>query len=233
MRPGISSPPLSQQGTVSDVGPAKGLRGGAGWDSAPLPGLGPPFLTLGKDRGDPSQCPSLQGTAAVVPWSLGVLLKSALNPAPWHMAMGCWQQGLGQEQHTKCSGSVFLPGSAVCFRLPITPWIVVCAMAALKRHVKAVSQANMAPPKRNTCLLCQHTNAHTETFFSYSRESCLFPDFIIRAAVNFWLFLWLLCIVPLIRWTSSVAPLESRGLLTQWWLDTNAVLLLRWTACCT
>lgn len=82
-----------------------------------------------------------------------------------------------------------------------------------EEQLKLCSQANMAPPKRNTCLLCQHTNAHTETFSSYSRESCLFPDFIIRAAVNFWLFLWLLCIVPLIRWTSSVIPLEPTGLL--------------------
>lgn len=117
----------------------RGLSPKAAWGSrmgsAPLPGLGPPFLSEEGQKW-PQPVPlaqlSLQGTAAVVPWSLGVLLKSPLNPAPRHMATGCWAAGLGQEQHTKCSGSVLLPGSAGCFKLPSMPWIAVCAMAALK-----------------------------------------------------------------------------------------------------
>lgn len=128
---------------ASDVASAKRLCGAAEWGSAPLAGLGPPFLALEKDRGDAGQVPltqpSLQGTAAAVPWSLRVLLNSLLNTAPWHMAMDCWTAGLrGGKQHTQCSGSILLPGSAVCVKHPIMPWIAARAMAALKRHIKAL-----------------------------------------------------------------------------------------------
>lgn len=60
-----------------------------------------------------------QGTAAVVPGSLGVLVKSPLNPAAWLTATGCWTAGPGQEQHTKCSGSAFLPAQQFVLSSPL------------------------------------------------------------------------------------------------------------------